>query len=367
MRSEFRRPLAATVGAMVMAASVAAGTTMARPTLGEVVAPDESELRSSGPTDGMATAVGTVWVTDVSTDEVTVFDAATGSTLTRIPVGKKPIGLTSPPGSSKVYVSNEGDGTVSVISKTTLSVVGTIEMVVGSKPHHVANSPDGRRVYVALYGTASIAVIDTTSDTAQIVRSGRAGAKTHAIGVSPDGSALYVTNTKTNDIQRLDAEGRVTGDPIAVGKGPSEVLISPDGRTAYVSIKDENEVEIVDLSTRRVVGTVAVGTEPDTLTFASGNRVVAALRGKGPSGLVTVIEPGSSPSASRVAVGGTSTGHQAISPDGRVAYVALTGPTPGVAVVDLDSRTVLATWPTSTGGSPHGVYLDAVPGTAAVS
>lgn len=362
------RPSLRVAGALVAIAALATtglgpsqpGQALAR---GQITPPELSSARSD-PTDGVAAAVGTLWVTDVSTNEAVVFDATTGTKLKGIPVGLKPIGVTSPPGSSKVYVSNEGDGTVSVISKTTLSVVDTLEVGTGSKPHHIAHSPDGRRVYVALYGTASIAVIDTGSDTVRIVRSGRAGAKSHAIGVSPDGSALYVTNTKTNDIQRLDAEGRVTGDPIAVGKGPSEVLISPDGRTAYVSIRDEHEVEVVDLLTRRVVGSVGVGTEPDTLTFASGNRVVVALRGKGPSGLVTVIEPGSAPAANRVSVGGTSTGHQAVSPDGRVAYVAVIGPIPGVAVLDLDSRSVLATWPTTPGGAPHGVSLDIVPGTS---
>ena len=318
---------------------------------------------SSGPTDGVATAAGRLWVTDTKLNEVTVFDATTGTVLERVAVGQKPIGVTAPPGIDKVYVSNEKDGTVSVISRTTMALENTIPVGKGSDPHHVAHSPDGGRVYVALYGMAAIAVIDTSSDTVEIMRSGRRGSRTHAVGVSPDGSSLYVTNTKTNDIQRLDPEGRIVGDPIPVGAGPSEVLISPDGRTAYVSLKDEHRVEIVDLLARKVVGSIPVGKKPDTLTFGSGNRLIVALRATGPSGLVTVIETGAKPAAHAVPVGGTSTGHQAVSPGGRYTYVAITGPAPGVAVVDLDSRSVMTTWPTGAGGSPHGVFLDAVPGT----
>ena len=316
----------------------------------------------SGPVDGVATSAGRLWVTDTKLNEVTVFDAATGTALRRVTVGAKPIGVTAPPGVDKVYVSNEKDGTVSVVSRSTMAPASTISVGKGSKPHHIAHSPDGSRVYVALYGMAAIAVIDTTSDTVEIMRAGRKGARTHAVGVSPDGSSVYVTNTKTNDIQRLDAEGRIVGEPIPVGAGPSEVLISPDGRTAYVSLKDEHEIEIVDLLARKVVGSVPVGKKPDTLTFGSGSRLIVALRATGSSGLVTVVETGSKPAAHSVPVGGTSTGHQAVSPGGRFTYVAITGPAPGVAVVDVDSRSVVATWPTGSGGSPHGVFLDAAPG-----
>ena len=323
-----------------------------------------SKAMRSGPTDGAATSAGRLWVTDTELNEVTVFDTITGTPLERVAVGKKPIGVTAPPGVDKVYVSNEADGTVSVISRTTLAVEGTISVGKGSKPHHIAHSPDGGRVYVALYGMAAIAVIDTTADTVEIMRAGRAGARTHAVGVSPDGSRLYVTNTKTNDIQPLDSEGRMVGDAIPVGKGPSEVLISPDERTAYVSLKDEHEIEIVDLLARKVVGSIPVGKKPDTLTFGSGSRLIVALRATGSSGVVTVVETGPKLAAHSVAVGGTSTGHQAVSPGGRFAYVAITGPAPGVAVVDLDSRSVMATWATGAGGSPHGVFLDAAPGSA---
>ena len=48
-----------------------------------------------------------------------------------------------------------------------------------------------------------------------------------------------------------------------------------------------------------------------------------------------VVETDSKPAAHSVPVGGTSTGHQAVSSGGRFIYV----------------------------GSPHGVFLDAVPGT----
>jgi DNA-binding beta-propeller fold protein YncE len=118
---------------------------------------------------------------------------------------------------------------------------------------------------------------------------------------------------------------------------------------------------IVDLVTRRVVESIAVGTEPDTLSHVAGSRVVVALRGKGTSGLISVIESGRTPRAQRVPVGGTSTGHQAVSSDGRFAYVAVTGPSPGIAVLDLERTSVVTTWPTTPGGAPHGVYLDETP------
>ena len=60
-----------------------------------------------------------------------VFDAATGDVIATIPVGMRPIGIQAPSDSGKVYVANETSNTVSVISKSSLSVVATTPFEAG--------------------------------------------------------------------------------------------------------------------------------------------------------------------------------------------------------------------------------------------
>jgi len=62
---------------------------------------------------------------------------------------------------ARVYVSNNGDNTVSEIDPSTNTVVATIH--VGSGPEGVAVTPDGTRLYVANDG-GEVWVIDTSNN-----------------------------------------------------------------------------------------------------------------------------------------------------------------------------------------------------------
>lgn len=51
----------------------------------------------------------------------------------------------------RVYVTNEQDGTLSVVDGDSLSVIATIPA--GKRPRGIRLSPDGKRLYVALSGS----------------------------------------------------------------------------------------------------------------------------------------------------------------------------------------------------------------------
>ena len=68
-------------------------------------------------------------------------------------------GVTVNPDGKAVYVSNGGDGTVSVIDVATNKVTKTIP--VGKRPWNMAITPDGKKLYVANGRSNSVSVIDT--------------------------------------------------------------------------------------------------------------------------------------------------------------------------------------------------------------
>ena len=112
---------------------------------------------------------GTLWATNKTLNDVAVFDASSGEVIASIPVGVMPIGIIGPRDTGKIYVSHEMSGTVSVISKETLSVSLTINLGPTTKPHHMNASSDGRYVFVAEFGTNKIAKIDTATDTFTLI------------------------------------------------------------------------------------------------------------------------------------------------------------------------------------------------------
>src|SRR4029434_2961131 len=61
-------------------------------------------------------------------------------------------GTQNPP-ASRVYVTNEASGDISVIDAAAQAVVATV--MVGKRPRGIKVSPDGRYLYVALSGSPS--------------------------------------------------------------------------------------------------------------------------------------------------------------------------------------------------------------------
>ena len=308
---------------------------------------------------------GTIWVTNRTFNNVVAFDARTGEVLATIAVGRNPIGIISPQGTGKLYVSNEDDGTVSVISKESLSVVKTITLAAGSRPHHINDSPDGSIVYVAEFGANRVAAIDTETDSvaAELITNPSVAARTHSVWVSQNNQTLYVANSGLNEIAAIDIGSNTILWSLPVGSNPSEVLVTHDEKTAFVSVRNENKVKFVDLEARTVVDEIEVGTMPDTLRLTpDGKQLVVTLRGT--PAQISLVNVFKELSAQLVNISpGTITGHHWLSQNGRYSFVAVENPG-SLAVVDNHTGLVVTTYtypgPT-TANRPHGVFYEPAP------
>lgn len=298
---------------------------------------------------------GTVWVTNRFLDRVARFDAATGVVRGMTAVERAPIGIVLPAGTGKVYVSNEGSNTVSVLSASGMALLKTIPT--GPRPHHMIADPSGRFVYVAEYGSNQVGLIDTRTDTrvAGLPASASAAARTHDAYPGPDGT-LFAVSEVSNELAAINVASRQLLWTLPIGNRPSEVLVTPDGRRAYVSIRNEDKVKVIDLQARTITGETVVGTQPDTLVLTpDGRMLIVGLRGI-PAQMAFVDT--TTLQVTRVDVGGTTTGHQWLSEDGRFTFIAVEGPATmgSVAVVDNVRRKLVTSYPFPGGGQPHGVF-----------
>ncbi len=258
-------------------------------------------------------------------------------------------GCTRAPSGPRAFVSNERDGTVTVIDTKTDRVVSTIN--VGARPRGIRTSPDGKLVYVALSfssqqtpGTINkVAAIDTTSG--KVVAQYDAGTDPEQFAISPDGRRLFISNEDVGTASIVDTGSGKVVSTVIVGIEPEGVTISPDGRWVYVTAETSNSVSVIDTQTNDVVTTFMVGARPRDVAFSpDGTRAyVTAELGRTLSIVDTkthtVIKTIDLPSGDGVKPMGV-----AVSRDGAKIYVA-NGRANSISVIDARTYALLATIP----------------------
>ncbi len=152
----------------------------------------------------------------------------------------------------------------------------------------------------------------------------------------------YVGLFKDNAVAVLDTgENRVLRT-IPVPPGPHGVVVTPDGRKVYVSSDGASTVSVIDTATDRVVGSIEVGPTPHGLAISTDGRQVLVM-GFGTNQAV-IIDTTSDQIVGRLPI--PQPHNSAISPNGRIAYVASQqqGAT-ALVILDLVGKTQVGTIP----------------------
>jgi YVTN family beta-propeller protein len=303
-------------------------------------------------------------------------------------------GLRAQPPASSLLVLNKSDATLSIIDVASGRTLGTVRT--GDGPHEVAATADGRLAFVTNYGGGApgntLSVIDLGGRTESrrvdlgplrqphglVVVDGKAlftaeGARsiarydpatnridwrfetgqdlTHMIVASPDGRTLFTSNIGSNTISVIEnAGGEWRQTLVRVGAGPEGLDVSPDGRELWTAHSGDGGVSVIDVATRKVVHTIDAGTRrANRLKFTRDGALV--LISDLDAGEVVFIDTKTRRVTRRLPVGRMVEGIL-IAPDGRRAYVAVSGEN-RVAVIDL--QTMAAVQTIATGRGPDGM------------
>lgn len=232
-----------------------------------------------------------VYVACQHTNEVWVLDAISRTVLRRIAVGHQPYGLVVSPNDGRILVSNEGHGTVSVISdsfavKKIISVPPT--------PRALVVTSDGRFAYVTHLLTrgpvGSVTEIDLTTlsvartatlveDTSPETTSSGGGFPNmlSALAIDPAGRAVWFGGLKANTSRGLFTNGEEPRPENTLrgffGKvnlasaaedlvrridandsdSVSAIAFSPNGRWAYVAHQGAGMLSVYDLSSASLI------------------------------------------------------------------------------------------------------------------
>lgn len=194
---------------------------------------------------GASAQTGTprVYVADYNAARVRVFDPTQPNSTPHqaaldIHVGQQPFGLVASPDGRRLYVSNYGSDSVSVIDTRWNMVYHNVP--VGDGPYQVALSPDGTRLYVSNFEASSVTVVNVGVATSPMIERTFAVAwQPTGLAVSPDGSQLWVSQYRNHTLKVFETTNFTelgTIDVSAMGATqPVPIVFSPDGKRAYVA------------------------------------------------------------------------------------------------------------------------------------
>jgi len=130
----------------------------------------------------------------------------------------------------------------------------------------IALTPDGSTlVYTANHGRVHL--LDTaTNKVTGTIHLTPANGDLADVAISPDGSTAYVADAQNNLLLVAGLKSKTQVNSIAVGQGPSPVVVRPDGSEVWVATLAG--LEVVNSATLQISGTVRLPGAPSAIAFA---------------------------------------------------------------------------------------------------
>jgi YVTN family beta-propeller protein len=187
---------------------------------------------------------GLVWAanrgTSMAPTDVVAFDAKSGAIKKRVRVGISPYELAMTKDGRRLFVSDWGEKSVSVIDVASQKVIKTIP--VGFNPNDMVLAPDGR-LFVACSNENTVYVIDTRTLTVletistALYPKAPVGSTPNSLALDLKRKLLFVANADNNDVAVVDIhkrESSAVAGFIPAGWYTSAVTLGEAGQALYI-------------------------------------------------------------------------------------------------------------------------------------
>lgn len=294
---------AAVVGLILAGGSSAYGDVTARskrsyPVSATAAAPPASALaviRSVSVGDGpWGVAVDqdddTVYVSNQGENSISVIDGRSGSLVGTVGVGQAPVGVSVDQDDDTVYVANSGAGNISVVDGRSLALTDDT-VAVGANPLGIDVDQTDDTIYVSDNGSTTVSIIDAKSGTRTTLS---LGDQPFGVVLDQSDDTLYVTDFNDDRVSIVAGEPKLVARTVGVGTSPLGIAVDQDDDTVYVTNYFSGTVSVLDgRSSQLTDDTMDVGTGPkgiavdqsdDTVYVANwGSDNLSVIDGSGPS------------------------------------------------------------------------------------
>ncbi|SMX29252.1 Virginiamycin B lyase [Pelagimonas phthalicica] len=247
---------------------------------------------------------------------------------------------TSLASAGEIWVTNEKDDTVSVISTETLEVIKTYET--GERPRGILFSKDFSRVYICASDSNAVQVMDP--NTGKILNDLPSGDDPEQFVLHPNDRHLYIANEDDAITTVVDTESRKVIAQIDVGVEPEGMAVSPDGKIAITTSETTNMAHWIDTETQKLFANTLVDSRPRHAEFVKEGTEMWVSSEIG--GTITVFDASNQAEKAKISFEVQGVHPDRVQPVGfefaagdTHAFVAL-GPSNHVAVVNADTYEV---------------------------
>ena len=208
-----------------------------------------------------------LWLASTRSDRVFVFATANMQAETVLATGQSKTHMVSPNADwSRAYVANIGSATVTAIDVARREV--TKHIVVGNGPEGVGVHPAGGDLYVANQHDNSLYILSETHH--GLIRRLALGTLPIRVAFTPDGRYALLPNRESNDLSVIDCERRWEIKRLPTGVWPGGTVVDSAGAHAYVANNKTNDVSVYDLTRLKEVARFEAGIHPDGLGYIPG-------------------------------------------------------------------------------------------------
>jgi PQQ-dependent catabolism-associated beta-propeller protein len=211
----------------------------------------------------------TLYVSNEEDSLLTAFDLPSRKKAFEVKVGGEPEGVKVSADGKLVYVASEVASLVHVIDVATRQVLKNI--AVGKRPRRFLLA--GGELWVSNELDGSVSVIRASDHTVQATIAfkpqGMRSEDVTPVGMalSPDGKTAYVGLGRANHVAMVDVASRQVKNYVLVGKRAWGLAVSRDGKRLFVANGLSDDMSVVDTGTRRAVKTLKVGRVPHTVVI----------------------------------------------------------------------------------------------------
>ena len=200
-----------------------------------------------------------VYVANQGSGTVSVISTATNLVTQTVTVGGAPVFLAMNADGNRVYAVNQ-NGTVAVIDATidAPGAAPAATLTVGSQPNFAIFDPRLLRVYVSNPGSNSVSIInaDPLSAGFNSVTNVTVDAAPKSIAPLPDGTRAYVADSGAGTVNIINTLNNTVIRKITVGTTPVSIVASADSTKVFVANQGSNTLSVIRTSDDTVVATI---------------------------------------------------------------------------------------------------------------